>query len=550
MPASNVGIDHFFKLDAAFDPATSSTREVVQTSDPAQFRQHTTVVKKWTRLAELGRGPFGTVCLEHDEESKDSRAVKQISKSTPSTPFVGTPKRELLALSKLSKPRDLFVHFHGWFENEKSVFLAMEYFELGDLENYNTPKLTEIDAKMIGRQLLEGLQVLNGYGMAHRDLKLANIFVARDAPNWWIKIGDFGFSRDITAKQNSILSLVGTLNYMAPEILLDYDEEENSSYTLAVDIWSHGCVIFRLLTRQLPFPQNKALRLYWFSKTSFPANILIENHVSEDGVSLVCVMMKPNPANRVTAATALHHPWISTQESRPMPRCQSSHEEYREEEPEEEPEIEQSPIQSYTSVLFDGHGSILEDDTLSPGAISPSFSSDTYSLDESLKDLRNEDATHLETQRAELQRPILGEKDFDSHLSMGNLANPHRKPRQHRGGVQSGLNTPETQKRTLGKEHRHILHSMSALAKFYRTFHRYQEAMKLDPETVEIRVRILGEAHPNTLQSKSNLASSYRGLRRYQEAMYLDQQTLEVRRRILGEEDPDTLHSMNSLASS
>lgn len=94
---------NFFKLDAAFDPVTSTTHEIVQSSDPAQFRRQLTVVKKWTRLAELDRGTFGTVWLEHDEKSKESRAVKQISKSTPSNPFVGTPKRELLALSKLSK---------------------------------------------------------------------------------------------------------------------------------------------------------------------------------------------------------------------------------------------------------------------------------------------------------------------------------------------------------------------------------------------------------------------------------------------------------------
>ncbi|MCJ1345121.1 hypothetical protein MMC31_003326 [Peltigera leucophlebia] len=540
----------FFKVEAAFDPATSSTREVVQTSDPAQFRRQVTVVKKWTRLAELGRGTSATVWLEHDEESKESRAVKQISKSTPSNPFVGTPKRELLALSKLSKRQDLFVHFHGWFEDQKSVFLAMEYFELGNLENYITPELTENDAKMIGRQLLEGLQVLNGYGMAHRDLKPANIFVARDAPNWWIKIGDFGFSRYITAKQNSILSLVGTPNYMAPEILLGSDEEDHSSYTLAVDIWSLGCVIFRLLTRHLPFPQNKGLRLYWFSKTLFPANILIENQVSEDGVSLVSEMMKSNPANRITVATALHHPWFFIQESRPMPRCQNSHEEYREEAPEEEPEIEQAPIQPYTSVPFDGDGIILEDNLLSRGAIIPSSASDTSLPNESLKDLRNGDAEHLETQRIEAQRPILRDKDFDPHLSTENLTNPYRKPRRHRDRVQSDQDTLENQKRTFGKEHRHTLHSMSKLAKSYRSHHRYQEAIQLDQEALEIRVRILGEAHPNTLHSKSTLASFYRGLCRYQEAMQLDQQTLEARRRILGEEHPNTLRSMSYLASS
>lgn len=259
---------------------------------------------------------------------------------------------------------------------------------------------------------------------------------------------------------------------MAPKILLGYDEEKNSSYTLAVDIWSLGCVIFRLLTRQLPLPQNKGLRLYWFSKTSFPANFLIENQVSEDGVSLVSEMMKSNPANRITMATALHHPWFFIQESRPMPRCQNSHEEYREEEPEEEPKIEHASFQPCTSVPFDGDEiSILEDDLLPRGAIISFSVSDTYLPNESLKDLRNENAEHLGTQRVEVQRTILKEKDFDPHLSTENLTNPYGR---HRGGVQSDLKTLENQKRTFGKEHRHTLHSMSKLARSYRTLHRYQ----------------------------------------------------------------------------
>lgn len=48
----------------------------------------------------------------------------------------------------------------------------MEYFELGDLEKFITPKLTEEDAKMIGGQLFEGLQVLHGDNLVHRDLNL------------------------------------------------------------------------------------------------------------------------------------------------------------------------------------------------------------------------------------------------------------------------------------------------------------------------------------------------------------------------------------------
>lgn len=92
-----------FKLDAAFDAATASTHELVQTSNGAPFRRPTTVVKKWKRRAELGRGAAGTVCLEHDEESKELRAVKQISKGRPSLPFMCNPERELLAPSQVSK---------------------------------------------------------------------------------------------------------------------------------------------------------------------------------------------------------------------------------------------------------------------------------------------------------------------------------------------------------------------------------------------------------------------------------------------------------------
>ena len=235
----------------------------------------------------------------------------------------------------------------------------MEYFELGDLEKFITSELTERDAKIIGRQLLEGLQVLHGYDLAHRDLKLENIFVARDSPNWWIKIGDFGFSRHIWTKQTSMLSLVGTLNYMAPEILLDNDDQEDSSYTLAIDVWSLGCVIFRLLTRRFPFPENRGLRLYWYSKISFPTEALVESDVSKDGVSFISELMKSNPADRITVTTALLHSWISSEEFKGAPRCNDSSERSMGEEPDDETAIANSAVESHASIASEIHGSVF-----------------------------------------------------------------------------------------------------------------------------------------------------------------------------------------------
>ena len=194
----------------------------------------------------------------------------------------------------------------------------MEYFELGDLEKFITPKLIEKDAKVIGRQLLEGVQVLHGHRLAHRDLKPANIFVARCAPDWWIKLGDFGISRRIFTTQNSRLTLIGTPDYMAPELLLENDnEDQDLPYTLAVDIWSLGCVLFCLLTHQLPFPQLKHLRLYWQSRKPFPTDILNDYNVSEDGVSFITEMMKSNPVDRMTVTTALCHSWVANKKATP-----------------------------------------------------------------------------------------------------------------------------------------------------------------------------------------------------------------------------------------
>ncbi len=194
----------------------------------------------------------------------------------------------------------------------------MEYFELGDLEKFITPKLTERDAKAIGRQLLEGLQVLHRDHLAHRDLKPANIFVARCAPDWWIKLGDFGILRHICTAPKSRLTCIGTPEYMAPEMKFDNDDEDQDSpYTLAVDIWSLGCVLFRLLTQQLPFPKLNHFRLYWQSRKPFPTDILVRHRVSEDGISLISKMMKPHPADRMTVTTALLHSWFSNQESTP-----------------------------------------------------------------------------------------------------------------------------------------------------------------------------------------------------------------------------------------
>ena len=189
----------------------------------------------------------------------------------------------------------------------------MEYVELGDLECYTKDGISESDTRDIGQQLLEGLTILHHQGWAHCDLKPSNIFVVSQSPDWWVKIGDFGISKRIRDGQATVTSIPGTQGYMAPE-LLGYtlvDEEDKLSYSVAVDMWSFGCVLFRLLACSPPFKDNLELARYCRSKTVFPKHMLLSKGTSEEGASLIEKAMAPDPSNRVAASTALKHPWFS-----------------------------------------------------------------------------------------------------------------------------------------------------------------------------------------------------------------------------------------------
>ena len=109
------------------------------------------------------------------------------------------------------RQEDLFVHFLGWFDNTKTdtVFLAMEYFPLGDLESHMTEEFSEPEVKEIITQLMHGLKTMHTEGFTHRDLKPANIFVVQKSP-WLIRLGDFGISKRIESSATALRTFIGT----------------------------------------------------------------------------------------------------------------------------------------------------------------------------------------------------------------------------------------------------------------------------------------------------------------------------------------------------
>lgn len=250
---------------------------------------------------------------------------------------------------------ELFVQFIGWYQDENSIFLAMEYIECGSLGEYlkDSGSRPEAGAKEITRQVLEGLKVLHEKHTCYQDLKprvwlpsqmsisspshevlkrSQNILLASPSPIR-IKPPDFGVSRYTIGTQ--LRTQCGTPAYVAPEILrlLPGRRHREREYTNAVDMWALGCLLHEILTSQTPFlglqsdtgtiysgvavnsaPQIE-IDMALFSQfcsgnVDLPTEVLQKSGVSASRIGFVERLLVADPHSRTSASDALSTQWV------------------------------------------------------------------------------------------------------------------------------------------------------------------------------------------------------------------------------------------------
>lgn len=105
--------------------------------------------------------------------------------------------------------------------------------------------LAVIDVVRIAAQLGAALDALHRRGLVHRDVKPANVMVAKDAG---AALTDFGLAKGtgytVLTRAGQV---VGTMDYLAPELI------RGGSATPATDIYALGCVLVECLTGAPPF---------------------------------------------------------------------------------------------------------------------------------------------------------------------------------------------------------------------------------------------------------------------------------------------------------
>ena len=143
--------------------------------------------------------------------------------------------------------------------------LVMEYIDgtdLGRLVEGSGP-LPLAQACDYARQAALALQHIHEKGLVHRDVKPPNLFVTqmKERPPWGVvKLLDLGLARLTHPTDSKTLAAVtvtgtvmGTLDYLAPEQALDFREVD-----IRADVYALGCTLFFLLTGRPPFPEGTA----------------------------------------------------------------------------------------------------------------------------------------------------------------------------------------------------------------------------------------------------------------------------------------------------
>jgi serine/threonine-protein kinase len=195
--------------------------------------------------SRIARGGMAKVYLAEDTRLERQVAIKIMHDHlTDDGDYAVKFIREARHTARLAHPNIMSVFDQGHVDD--TLYLVMEYLPgmtLRDLLNdYGT--LTIEQSLDITKAVLQALSVAHREGILHRDVKPENVILVNDGR---IKIGDFGLARPVNNATDTGKSLLGTVAYIAPE-LLTRSQADNRS-----DLYSVGIMLYEMLTGKQPF---------------------------------------------------------------------------------------------------------------------------------------------------------------------------------------------------------------------------------------------------------------------------------------------------------
>jgi serine/threonine protein kinase/Tfp pilus assembly protein PilF len=280
---------------------------------------------RYTVLRELGRGGMATVYLADDLRHGREVAIKVLQ---PELGLLLGPDRfarEIRVAAALNHPHILPLYDSGRVpgpgDDGGLLFYVMPYVRGGSLrERLRRERQLPVDEAVgLVRQVAMALDHAHLHGLVHRDVKPENILLHEGYP----MVTDFGIALAAATEPGERLTqtglMIGTPEYMSPE-----QATGERSLDARSDVYSLGCVLYELLTGEVPHASPSARTLIARRLTEPPPHVRrIRPQVPPAIDEAIARAMAVEPSQRFATAAAFAQALAARAAAAPAPRLPS-----------------------------------------------------------------------------------------------------------------------------------------------------------------------------------------------------------------------------------
>jgi serine/threonine-protein kinase len=201
---------------------------------------------RYELLERIARGGMGEVFRGRDRQTGAEVAIKTVNsgRGAADAELVARFRREAEILRRLDHPN--IVQMLAIVEGEDQHSIVMEYVAGGSLrrELVRSTVLSQVEALLLTLEVAEALSQAHRLHVIHRDVKPENVLLALDGT---VRLSDFGLARVGERSFTAPGTVLGTVAYLSPEVLLGHEVDART------DLWSLGVMLFEMLSGVRPF---------------------------------------------------------------------------------------------------------------------------------------------------------------------------------------------------------------------------------------------------------------------------------------------------------